>query len=1102
MQRPVKRSRLVSVLMSLLLVVGGGVPRATAQERKPINIRFGQPNIWSLEQAHYLLARMRARNLGIQGQELADADLDPNETAGTRLRQLRQSLGVGVGFDAVAGLNNELFEQESRFKRARREQLISLRDQRQLQLTETTVQLHALQLDKERMKLAGAKDPELAFKQLEIDQKTTEKTQLENQLSSMNTELTGLSITATPVTPNVPTPQNAPPGESVLDKLLGDQKFRDGIANDMPELNASTKLDNYLDFQTELIAKQLTLLRDELSPGERLIFLELPQSLYTVPDKSNRKLAQVWWHVDGYYLNPADAPPLRASAAPDADYKRAFQGLSDECWREIKAEEAERTAQHDEEVRRRKEAEPGKRHYERRVAAAAEDMIKKAGAGADVAALGKAAAKKVNEEIKNEVTAALAEKGDPKAQLRRLKCNPYSGERPRNRVEILKEIERRQTQQYESKLAGLCEKESDKAACVAKAKAHCQGTELPAGEERKAGFCSRDFEPEQYYFDVNAANVNNGEIRTIDLIPRQSAFNVNDIQDKQKNFNLAGLFTFLSGFGARVDYQRQRRLYEQFITQDTYASAFGKGDSEFGWTFGPKPGTERIATGLHTTFAILVVPERADTIKLTARGCYFARTGYAPNNFGDTNERSLAEGASSSASLDPNIQCTADETFRLPIPSATENSFWVTGVEYRSVRPGERAVVYVRGDYFSPQVGVLVDGVPLRQTVGLAQVSLAGAPRDNGFQPSPRGDFEFVNSKLLVLAFTMPRNARGEEYKGTPTIALVTPGGGRIINDVRLVVNDSYKCIKEQAGDPEKPDTNCPCLAYENGDKTKSCKVFERYKRLPEPPGLDRKNSIFVELSDQPALFSDLPKAASLEIGDLKILETDDRGVNTAYLTGSKFDPSDELLINGARVACTKTVGGASGDCTQEDLVAAAEGRGASVGATCSVGGTAVDCPKHLSKNLMRIQFKVSKEPSLDVTIVHREPGKDAQVASKQFRNNQLPRVERFTIVEYQKKNKPALLKLFLEGVGFSSDQKIDASPSGVSIRQGRIISPTSMALDLELTEQVQFVRLDIKGLDDTKPSTTVVISLPVDPPEPPPTDRGRQRRDPAAPEN
>ena len=70
--------------------------------------------------------------------------------------------------------------------------------------------------------------------------------------------------------------------------------------NQAPKLNASLRLDNFLQMQYEIIAKQLTLLRDEVGPGERIVFLEMPQSVNAVYDKANNKWAQSWWKVAGY----------------------------------------------------------------------------------------------------------------------------------------------------------------------------------------------------------------------------------------------------------------------------------------------------------------------------------------------------------------------------------------------------------------------------------------------------------------------------------------------------------------------------------------------------------------------------------------------------------------------------------------------------------------------------------------------------------------------------------------------------------------------------------------------------------------------------------
>jgi len=117
----------------------------------------------------------------------------------------------------------------------------------------------------------------------------------------------------------------------------------------------------------------------------------------------------------------------------------------------------------------------------------------------------------------------------------------------------------------------------------------------------------------------------------------------------------------------------------------------------------------------------------------------------------------------------------------------------------------------------------LANGVALRHSIGLAQSELALALTDTTFAPAPVGDFEFVNSKQLVLAFSLG------DFKGTPTITLVTPGRARVINNLKLVINDSYKCTKVN-------DTNCPAARDLAGnpvlDDAKKPRPVS-YKKLP-----------------------------------------------------------------------------------------------------------------------------------------------------------------------------------------------------------------------------------------------------------------------------
>jgi len=67
-----------------------------------------------------------------------------------------------------------------------------------------------------------------------------------------------------------------------------------------PSIAAILRLDNHIQMQYEIISKQLTLLRDEVGPGERVVFLELPQSINATQDRAADKMAQTWWRIAGY----------------------------------------------------------------------------------------------------------------------------------------------------------------------------------------------------------------------------------------------------------------------------------------------------------------------------------------------------------------------------------------------------------------------------------------------------------------------------------------------------------------------------------------------------------------------------------------------------------------------------------------------------------------------------------------------------------------------------------------------------------------------------------------------------------------------------------
>src|SRR5689334_8410836 len=144
-----RRAWLVSLLCASLLT-SSLAPVASAQnrKRKPVVVSFGQPNIWSLEQAHYLLARMHMTNLDLQAKGLTDEDLDPNRITRTRIQIIKQLLEIGAQFDQGIGFQNKRIVDNARFNDDRRRNLVTSRDQ--LQDDSLRIQLEKNKLVSER----------------------------------------------------------------------------------------------------------------------------------------------------------------------------------------------------------------------------------------------------------------------------------------------------------------------------------------------------------------------------------------------------------------------------------------------------------------------------------------------------------------------------------------------------------------------------------------------------------------------------------------------------------------------------------------------------------------------------------------------------------------------------------------------------------------------------------------------------------------------------------------------------------------------------------------------------------------------------------------
>lgn len=1020
-QAPPRGRWLRSFVAASLLLTGLFPPSAAAQDkkRKPVVVSFGQPNIWSLEQAHYLLARMHMANLDLQAKALSDSDLDPNATHGTRIQILKQLLEVGASFDQGVGFQNERLVETARFNDTRRRDLTANRDRLRAQSLQLSLDLN--QLRRERAAVTDATSDKAKALDAAIKQKEDDKTAVDNEVTFQNGEITrlGAEPTGTPAAATVPTPSASPRlPSSVLDNLTKEELNKLLDPGRDPKLNATTMLDNTVQLQYEIIAKQLTLLRDEVGPGERLVFLELPQSVYTTPGPGDEKMAQAWWHVNGYtrtdplvrlLLELFEVEQKWAEIQNVPAYKRHKADIDDATCQKVGEDnspaEAEKSpaTERAEQARKKLDADPiarvffglkcerdgardavlGKLYREANSLFARVEQngardtselveairkmisVKKlktpGGDGQSQSQQGEGgqggAGPETYVDARSETQSALAPSGSQSLEEKR---RAHILNLKRELLKILSE---------ENPIKTLSEDSAAKPASedVSKALQTLKAT-LQRGNAFENGieFIRLDEEFER----VEGANIERRTVRTVDIIPRQSSLNVNDVQSTVKATGILAAFKFLFGFAGQVNFQRQREQFEQFIHQELYASGFGKGDRDFGWTFGALPGTKRVAPGVRTTYAALVVPDDAESIVLSARGCYFPRKSYQPLDFNDTGHDDWAD-----EDKFRRYNCGGEQTYILPIPGGGETSnFWVTNVEYQNDRrDGSFATVSVRGNNFSSQMGVLIDGVPLFPTVGLAHPHLlpkrAAAPGATT-PPAPSecagvtsicGRYERIDPEQIVFSFKMPNS-----YVGTPTITLVAPGKSVDLNSLPNVRINGRRSINLR--------------------------------------------------DDAPYIFG---RRAGLSITDLQLLS--DPSVSTyvkALLTGTGFDQvKDSVYVNGRQLTGAEKV--------------------------------------FKSAGLYELQFALPADDNLKVTVV-----RDTDVATRPFPNPAALKLTSATVLSYTPpaKKKPGVMLVKIVGSGFTA--RLRPYVEGAT-RQGVVsLSPTEIILRIVSPEPPVVIRL------------------------------------------
>lgn len=721
---------ILTLLISFSLVLPmTGLRVANAQNQ--ITMVIGRPNIWSLGQAHYLLANLRNTNRDLS---VVRPTFDPNSVNGARLNILRTLIGAEVQVSTPQALQNRVAQQQFQADFSRKQSSIARLEELSRERLQVIREISAID---EALALLGPKPAEQSDRVAETERKREELTKRREAKAGLNEELkseidivkdrANKDVSLSDLENDLPpgTPTSSPfPSEGIDEiKEIIDKMQKDGI----PSTDASQKLDNYINMQYEIVAKQLTLLRDEVRSDERLIFLELPSSLYTVPNRDENKMVHIEWTITEL-LKECERGVIGAAPVSDGSDAQKLRESVYNAQKSItdvlgaRAVTRQRPPLTDEYLRR---------FFE----------LRKTG--------------KYQSLLPNAVYADAAER--LARQNRDLKILELPSDQ--SKFDVLSDTDKSNAKELADMVLSYPELLSIGWAGIKQ----IGNTSLLS----RSGELQRYAESKREVQCVGETELN-PDFRVVDVIPRQSALNVNDVHATQKGFAFALKFLTLFGLGGQVSYQRQRTIYDQFINQEVFASGFGKGTDRFGWTMGPVPGTKRLAPGPRTTFAILAIPKDALKITLQGTAAAFARD----KDPTDPRARRI---------LTPNEQPVS---FDLWVPSEKTDGFFVDSIDYTPVQKGRRVTVFLGGS-FSPLTGVMVDGIPLKRAVAIAKHE-----SDSSTLPvaadSP-GEYEYLNQRQIIVSF----KASDDNFVGTPLITLVTPEKSTPINffDRKMSIN-------------------------------------------------------------------------------------------------------------------------------------------------------------------------------------------------------------------------------------------------------------------------------------------------------------------------
>jgi hypothetical protein len=97
----------------------------------------------------------------------------------------------------------------------------------------------------------------------------------------------------------------------------------------------------------------------------------------------------------------------------------------------------------------------------------------------------------------------------------------------------------------------------------------------------------------------------------LDMYPRNAAVNVLNEKYKETRFGLGALISFFS-FGLNASYNRNHLQISQALSQSSYITGYGVGQSTVGWLYGISLGDDSIAAGVRSVYALIAVPSRCN----------------------------------------------------------------------------------------------------------------------------------------------------------------------------------------------------------------------------------------------------------------------------------------------------------------------------------------------------------------------------------------------------------------------------------------------------------------------------------------------------------